>query len=384
VAPGRILFADDDPRMRAMLSDLLAGAGFEVTPCENGRRAVEALGTGFYDAVLSDIDMPDMDGLALLRAIREQDLELPVLLYTGGPSVETAVSALDWGALEYLIKPVAPERLFKSLERAVKLGRLARLKREALSEAGLGHLAGDRAGLEASFARGLGSLWIAFQPIVRTSGEDLYGHEALLRTEEPQFPHPGAFLEAAERLGRLPELGRAIRAAVARQMTTTFPTGTVFVNLHPQDLMDEELLDPASPLSALAGRVILEITERASLDNVSEAGQQVDQLRRLGYGIAIDDLGAGYSGLTSFATLGPDIVKLDMGLIRDIDTSPVKQKLVESMARLCRDLGILVVAEGVETEAERGASDHAGSDLLKGSLHRKPSRLGTARTLHAV
>ncbi len=100
----------------------------------------------------------------------------------------------------------------------------------------------------------------------------------------------------------------------------------------------------------------------------------IAELRGLGFRIAIDDLGAGYAGLTSFATLEPEFVKLDMSLIRGVDKNPVKEKLVRSMTTLCKDLGMSVVAEGIETIEEREALVHAGVDLLQGYLLAKPGK----------
>jgi EAL domain-containing protein (putative c-di-GMP-specific phosphodiesterase class I) len=149
---------------------------------------------------------------------------------------------------------------------------------------------------------------------------------------------------------------------------------TLFVNLHPEDLLDPHLLDPSSALTGIADRVVLEITERASITVMDAVREQVQRLREVGFRIAIDDLGAGYAGLTSFALLEPEFVKLDMTLVRDIDASPVKQKLVTSMTSLCRQMGMLVVAEGVETSAERDALVDLGCDLLQGYLFARPGR----------
>jgi len=375
VSRGRILVADDETALRDLYAELLTEAGYSATACSDGRAAVDALRKDQYDAVFSDIRMPDMDGLRLLAAVREMDLDLPVVLLTGTPSVQTAVDAIDRGALQYLIKPFSQEKLLEVAHRAVKLGRLARIKREALLTMGLDQLVGDRAGLEGTFARALGSLWMAYQPIVRAADGSAFGSEALVRTAEPLFPHPGAFLGAAERLRRLPDLGRAIRGAVATALASPALTGTVFVNLHPMDLADDSLLDSGSPLAQFASRVVLEVTERASLDSVADVRDRIGALRKLGYRVAIDDLGAGYAGLNNFARLTPDVVKLDMSLIRGLDAEPIKRKLVGSMASLCREMGMLVVAEGVETEAERAAVTHAGCDLLQGFLIGRPSRI---------
>jgi EAL domain-containing protein (putative c-di-GMP-specific phosphodiesterase class I) len=138
--------------------------------------------------------------------------------------------------------------------------------------------------------------------------------------------------------------------------------------------MDESLLSSKSPLSAMANRVVLEITERASLDGVKDVRDKIAELRRMGFRIAIDDLGAGYAGLTSFASLEPEFVKLDMSLVREVDRNPTKEKLIRSMTSLCKELGMMVVAEGVETMAEREILVTIGCDLLQGYLLAKPGR----------
>jgi EAL domain-containing protein (putative c-di-GMP-specific phosphodiesterase class I) len=215
---------------------------------------------------------------------------------------------------------------------------------------------------------------MAYQPIVRVADRSLFGYEALLRSEEKALPHPGAILDAAERLDRLDDLGRRIRAAASAPVPQAPPGSMIFVNLHARDLVDETLLSRSSPLSAIADRVVLEITERASLDGVKDARAKIAELRSMGYRIAIDDLGAGYAGLTSFATLEPEFVKLDMSLVRDVDKNPTKEKLIRSMTSLCKELGMMVVAEGVETIQERDVVVSLGCDLLQGYLLAKPGR----------
>lgn len=284
------------------------------------------------------------------------------------------MKAVEFGAFKYLIKPVDPADLRSTVERAGQLYRLAQLKRQAQQAQGMLAGASDLAGLEGSFERALQALWIAFQPVVRPSDRTVFGYEALLRTTEPTLPTPVHMLDAAERLGELDQLGRIIRQRASEPLSGAGSESLLFVNLHPRDLLDPTLLDAATPLSAVAGRVVLELTERASLENIEGIRGTVRQLREMGFRIAVDDLGAGYAGLSSFALLEPDIVKLDMTLIRDVDSSPVKRKVVASMASLCRDMGMLIVAEGVETTAERDVLLDAGCDLLQGYLFARPGR----------
>jgi EAL domain-containing protein (putative c-di-GMP-specific phosphodiesterase class I) len=371
---GRVLIVEDDRALLEVYADVLLEAGFDVAAASSGTGALRALDKDAFDVVLTDVVMPGCTGLDILRAVRERDLDVPVVLVTGNPSVESAVVAVEMGALHYLVKPVSRDELIRCVEHASRLRKLAAVKREALRY--LGHIdrpAGDRAGLEAIFARAVGGLFMVYQPIMRTLDGSVFGWEALLRTKEPEVTGPLAFLETAERLGRVRELGRLIRASVSR--TANQHRGTMFfVNLHPDDLLDEALFDPSSPLSALAPEIVLEITERSPFDSIPDVRDRVRRLRSLGFRLAVDDLGAGYAGLTSFATLEPDFVKLDRGLVQGIDSEPVKRKLVASIVTVSRELGITVVAEGIETAAERAAVAGLGCDLMQGFFFRHPER----------
>jgi EAL domain-containing protein (putative c-di-GMP-specific phosphodiesterase class I) len=372
---GRILVVDDEEAMARMIARRLTAAGYDVATAGDGEAATRLLSTETFDAILSDITMPRMTGLELLQAVRRSDADVPVVLMTGAPCLETAIQAIAHGVLLYLPKPVELSDLERVVARAVRLNRMARLKREALvlvDKAGLG--VADRLALEATFERALQTMWMAFQPIVRASDGSLFGYEALLRSEEKEFPHPGALLDAAERLGRLDDLGQRVRSSACGAVPSADPRSVFFVNLHSRDLMDDTLFSSTSPLSAIANRVVLEITERASLDGVRNAPSKFAALRRMGFRLAIDDLGAGYAGLTSFATLEPEFVKLDMSLVRDIDKEPKKEKVVRSMTTLSKELGMTVVAEGVETRAERDVLVRVGCDLLQGYLFARPGR----------
>jgi EAL domain-containing protein (putative c-di-GMP-specific phosphodiesterase class I)/ActR/RegA family two-component response regulator len=370
---GRVLLVEDQEPLRRAYGRLLEKAGFEAALASSGEEALAAIVRGDIEVIVSDINMPGMDGIALLRAVREHDLDLPVILVTGYPSIDSAARAIEYGALKYLIKPVEQNAFVESVADAVRLRGVARLKRQAAALLGAGdRLVGDRAGLETTLARGLASLWMAYQPIVNPKTRQVVAFEALVRTHEPALPHPGALFSAAERMGRVHEVGRAIRASVARTLADGVTAADIFLNLHSADLLDEALFAPEAPLTAFARRIVLEITERAALDSTADVPGRIRRLRDLGFRVAIDDLGAGYAGLSYFALLSPDVVKLDMALVRDVHREEVKQKLIGSLTELCGQLGMLVVAEGVETPEERDATIRLGCDLLQGYLFARP------------
>jgi EAL domain-containing protein (putative c-di-GMP-specific phosphodiesterase class I) len=368
-----VLVVDDDDALARSLERVLKAAGFEVVIASNGTIAVDLLMRRPFDVILTDIQMPGMSGVELLGIVRAYDLDVPVILMTGDPTIETAMEAVSLGALQYLPKPAPNEVLVKAIERASRLHRMALMKRDALKLAGTEDtLAGDRAGLKTRFESALDTMWIAYQPIVDARRKRIFGYEALMRTKEPSLPHPGAVLDAAERLDRLPDLGRRIRTLAADGFDGAPSHALLFVNLHTRDLLDPALYEKAAPLARFAERVVLEITERAAIDDVKDIQARVSVLRYGGYRIAIDDLGAGYAGLSSFVALQPEIVKLDMSLVRNVHQSELKQRLIGSMTSVCKEMGMQVVAEGIEVAEESESVMGFGCDLLQGYLFAKP------------
>jgi EAL domain-containing protein (putative c-di-GMP-specific phosphodiesterase class I) len=370
-----VLLVDDDFSVRKMHAKVLSRAGFTVEAAPSGSEALRLLERGLrVGAIVTDLHMPGIDGLSFLRAVRKFDLDVPVIIVTGYPSLESAMRVIEYGGFRYLTKPAPAGELASVVGSAVSMHRLALLKRRALElyEGERWHL-GDRASLEANFDEALDALWMAFQPIVNWRKREIVGYEALVRANHSVLGSPGPLLAAAERLGRVGELGQRIRRHVVDAVRAAPVETLIFMNLHAADLNDDSLYAKSSELSGCAPRVVLEVTERSSLDRVTDVKARAQALRNMGFKLAIDDLGAGYAGLSSFSQLEPDIAKLDMSLVRGIDDSPQKQSIVRSMLSVCRnELGVSVVCEGVETVAERNMLDELGSDTQQGYLFGRP------------
>jgi EAL domain-containing protein (putative c-di-GMP-specific phosphodiesterase class I) len=375
---GKILLVEDDEAVSRVYVKALRREGFRVFATSNAAQARELFQKESIDLVLSDINMPGMSGVELLKSLRIDNLDVPVILMTGAPDIASASKAVELGAMRYLTKPIDIVELERTAHKAVGLHRFARIKRQALEQLGMAdRQLGDLAGLDAGFGRCLSSLWMAYQPIVLWSAHRVFAYEALLRSPEPTLPCPKSVLDAADRLNRVHDLGRTIRRLVAEDIASFPEPAQIFVNLHPSDLLDDELVLGDCPLTEHSRRVVLEITERATLEGMTDIRARIAALRGLGYRIALDDLGAGYAGLTSFAHLEPDIVKIDRSLVENIGSDRTKQKLLGSLAQLCGQLDMRVICEGVETQEERDMLLTLDCDLLQGYLFARPERIPT-------
>jgi EAL domain-containing protein (putative c-di-GMP-specific phosphodiesterase class I) len=375
--PAEVLVVDDEEVVLNAACRVLTRAGFRVTGVSSAREGLQLLHQGQrVDVIVTDLKMPAISGIEFLRLVRQLHLDLPVIVLTGNPSFESAVAVIDYGGFRYLEKPPQVEELVRTVREAAAVHLLAALKRRALQLGQAeGWLIGDRAGLDARFEQALEHLWIAYQPIIKWPDQEVFGHEALVRSDEPSLSTPGLLFDAAERLGRVHDLGRRIRRTVADDMQSAPGAASVFVNISAAELIDDELYQASAPLSTHAERVVLEFTERTSLDGIRDVRSRVLHLRSLGYRIAVDDLGTGYAGLTSFSQLQPDIAKLDISLVREVHGSARKADIVRSMIDVCTNqLDRRVVCEGVETESERDALEALGAELLQGYLFGRPSR----------
>lgn len=330
---------------------------FTVFTANSAEAGLDLLLRQPVDVVVSDERMPGTGGAAFLTVVRAEFPDVSRIILTGQATVEATISAVnDAGVFRVLTKPCPISEIVVCLHEAIAArpaadGRRLELELQAASRE-----------VEAA----LDSIGMVYQPIYSLRDRRVYGYEALLRSGHEKLKSPGDLIEAASVLNRCADLDNHVCRLIAADATALPPDTLLFVNLLPESLGDSHLGAGLEALAPYADRVALEITERARLDPSLDLSAELSALRGRGFRIVLDDLGAGYAGLTSFATLRPDIVKFDMELVRNIHQSDTASKLVASMIELCHDLDILTVGEGIEAVEELRHLRDLQCDLFQG------------------
>jgi EAL domain-containing protein (putative c-di-GMP-specific phosphodiesterase class I) len=219
---------------------------------------------------------------------------------------------------------------------------------------------------------------MVFQPVSCLDDDGIAGFEALARFSPEHFASPVEAFAAAAAVGLGPELELlAVRSAFAR--LPEVPDRCVMgVNLSVEALMIPAVQDT---LLAHSHRAIgVEITEHTQVPDYTGLLEVTDRLRAAGILIMVDDAGAGFASLSHILQLRPDVIKLDITLVRDIDADPVRQALARSLVTFAHDIGALLVAEGIETCAEHRKLRDLGVGFGQGYFMARPGPLPAAGT----
>jgi EAL domain-containing protein (putative c-di-GMP-specific phosphodiesterase class I) len=317
--------------------------------------------------MVTDINLPDQNGMQVLQGVRRADPDMPIILVTGQPDLEIARAALEWDAVNYLVKPLSAAQLDRELDRALHRRRTTSQMRIVNDQEK------EQRGASQRFDLALRGLWMAFQPIISWSRKSIVGYQAVMQSTEASLTTSADLVNAARDLSQISALGQCVRARVAALMSSDYEPETMFVGLQPAELFDEELYDPRAPLAAFAQQICFEINQTPTQAQVPEFRAHMGRLRALGYRIAIGDIGAGDSGLGSLALVEPDAVKLDMSVFRATENLRVKRTLIRALVRLCEDLESSLIATGVDSEDERTIFTGFGGDLMQGLRFAEPA-----------
>ncbi len=218
---------------------------------------------------------------------------------------------------------------------------------------------------------------MAFQPIMDTATGKPFAYEALVRGVQGQ--------PAATILAQVTDANRyafdqqcrvkAIRVAAAAGLLST--SARLSINFLPNAVYEPRAciqltLKTAAAIDFPTDRLIFEFTENEQMVEPTHVSNIVDSYKRMGFGTALDDFGAGYAGLNLLAKFQPDIVKIDMELVRAVDASLPKRIIIDGVVKMCAQLGVTVIAEGIETQAELDTLRALGVRYIQGYLFAKP------------
>lgn len=364
-----ILVVDDDPMLRRTLSAMLVHAGHEVISAPDGETALELARERAIDLALVDRQMEGLDGIAVLKQLRVMQPMCTRVLLSGALDLDTALEAINLGAATHVLeKPIGLDGLSEIVASTMR-------ERERMAEAyhDLDRVHRSAARLRLLTLLASDDLRLALQPIVDSSDGNVSAYECLLRSADPVLKGPLEVLRAAEDHGLIGRLAEAVSVRAAAILERLPDHLRLFVNLHPAELGDPAGLDERMQLlQRHAHRVTFEITERSSLADAHGWEKSIELIARRGFSIAVDDLGAGYSSLSMLAELQPRFIKIDMSIVRDIDRIPRKQRLFDLLCRFADATDTLVVAEGIETEAEAATIRSCGAHLMQGYWFARP------------
>lgn len=215
----------------------------------------------------------------------------------------------------------------------------------------------------------------AYQPIVNVADRSVFAHEALVRG--PQGESAMSVLNRVtdenkyrfDQACRVKAIKGAARLGIQDSVSINFLPNAIYK----PDVCIRTTLQAARVHGFPVDKIIFEVTEGERIEDGPWFAEILREYKRCGFKTAIDDFGAGYAGLKLLSDFQPDMIKIDMDLIRNVDRNSARQAIVKSLALLCKGMGILVIAEGVETPGERDFLQDAGIDLMQGYLFAKPA-----------
>ncbi|MCX7092777.1 MAG: EAL domain-containing protein [Methylobacter sp.] len=224
------------------------------------------------------------------------------------------------------------------------------------------------------------ALQIVFQPLVDVLKGEIYGYECLMRglRADGSVVGPETLLEQAKNANLLFNLDRLAREMALHQAVAAKVQGRISINFLPTAIYNPEMclrdtVSWAQKLGIDPARIMFEVVETENVKDFTHLKSILDFYRKKGFKTALDDMGSGYAGLNLLAELLPDLIKIDRTLIQNIHQLPIKQSIVSALAAISKANNIEILAEGVETEAERDYLMAQGISKMQGYLFGKPS-----------
>ena len=377
----KFLAVEDHEFQRGMLLKMLARLGAtQVSTAADGYAALEIVMSpgASIDIIISDLDMPGMDGLEFMRHVGEAHIPVAIILASAMESVlldsvETMTRAYGVKILGVIQKPITQE----------KLAELINLHLPAQANHNLTQTDALSFTIE-EIVHGIKNDEFEpfFQPKVELASGRIIGAEALARWRHPYkgIVAPYAFVGPLEDHNQIDMLTWMIlRKSVefCREWRSTSGLDVnVSVNVSAKSLADVNFAEHATEIVKRRNldcrNIILEVTESAATTDIGHSLENLSRLRMKGFGLSIDDYGTGYSSLQQLARIAFTEIKLDQSFIKGAATQQAARIILESSIEMAKKLGIVTVAEGIETEKDWDLLRDLGCDLAQGYLIVKP------------
>ncbi len=370
---------------------LLVSVARRLEDCIRAGDSIARVGDDEFAIILDDLTAPEDATRAADRV--QAAMGRPVLI--GGQEVTTSSSigiALSKATYE------RPEDLLRDADTAMHRAKAHGRSRFEIFDIAMHDQAMARLQLEHDLrsAVELSQLRLVYQPIVRLQTGSIVGFEALLRWQHPRrgMVSPVEFIPVAEESGLIVQIGRWVMVRACKQMRLWQhelagmpPDATISVNLSSRQFSQQDLAPDLAAILKDSGlppaRLKLELTESAIMEHPESAAVQLEQLRALDVGTAIDDFGTGYSSLAYLHRFPLDTLKIDRSFVSAVTEPGRRQQLVRGIVTLAHNLGMDVVAEGVETEAQRQVLGELGCELGQGYLFARPVEVADVPALFA-
>ena len=362
-----ILVVDSGTQRREALCSGLRDDGHDVRGVRSASELTALLQPALMlDAVVAAESLSDGDGVDVLADVRARYPRCARILMGGQSVLSAMVRAVNTASPHQVIRyDEAVPTQCHAVDSAILVAR------GTATAATGGHTGPGRDTLH----RLLDSthFQLALQPVWSRQGF-VFGYEGLIRTGDPALQSPLKVLQYAEQYDLLNQVLYAV-ARQARYCLNTLPAGArFFLNLHPHDLTNpEELVRLLRPIAPQAHRVVLEVTGRAHTRWAADLRARLAPLRAAGYTIGIDDLGAGEGALMLLAEVSPGYIKAHGSMVRGLQKSPHKVRILEMLCRFAGSIDAQLIAEGVETEPEAQRLSSIGVPLMQGYLYGRPS-----------
>jgi EAL domain-containing protein (putative c-di-GMP-specific phosphodiesterase class I)/CheY-like chemotaxis protein len=398
LAEAVVLVVDDNENNVLLLERLLKRSGIgTVVGITDPRETVTQYQAIEPDLILLDLHMPHLDGVAVLEQLGiviPTGSFTPVLVLTADATLDAKQRALAAGAKDFVTKPFEQTEVLLRVKNLLETRalHLALQRHNAELEARLAkttererRLAQEQEARRSRVQQLLDEqdITMVFQPIVDLLTSRIVGVEALARFSAQPQRRPDEWFAEAATVGLDTDLELlAVSTAVAH--LDQLPADTYLsINVSPQTALDPRLTET---LRSQAARIVLELTEHAPVDQYHHLLAALGELRNAGMRVAVDDAGSGYASLQHILRLSPDIIKLDIELIRSINTDPARQSLATALVLFGDKIGATITAEGIETDDELhtlrrlhvpyGQGYHLGrpAHLPQRTPHRPPDR----------